>query len=214
VNGSVHVKGKDAAPLAVITWQDASVTVASKSGSFHFETAILPTDCVGTVSDGVASVPAVLQFCGPQGAEGPPGPPGATGPPGESGAPGSAGPPGPGAPASAAIDTVVYVGTFANNCNATSLATVGGVYFQTSCCPAFANTPIQPSVKLYNMGFFTPCVIGPIWLKAVTPPGGSMRADFERVLALDFDNLISGHGTPKISGAKEALARNVERLPR
>lgn len=65
---------------------------------------------------------------------------------------------------------------------------------------------------MYPMGFFTPCVIGPIWLKAVTPLGGSMRADFERVLALDFDNLISGHGTPKIGGAKEALARNVERL--
>jgi len=67
---------------------------------------------------------------------------------------------------------------------------------------------------MYPMGFFTPCVIGPPWLKAVTPPGGSMRADFERVLALDFDNLISGHGTLKIGGAKEALAKNVARLPR
>src|SRR5262249_46988879 len=43
-------------------------------------------------------------------------------------------------------------------------------------------------VVMYPMGFFTPCVIGPIWLKAVTPPGGSVRADFERVLALDFEN--------------------------
>jgi len=67
---------------------------------------------------------------------------------------------------------------------------------------------------MYPMGFFTPCVIGPIWLKAVTPPGGSMRGDFERLLALDFDHLISGHGTPKLGDAKEALARNVERLPR
>jgi hypothetical protein len=67
---------------------------------------------------------------------------------------------------------------------------------------------------MYPMGFFTPCVIGPIWLKTVTPPGGSVRADFERVLALDFDNLISAHGTPKVGGAKEALARNVAKLPR
>jgi len=65
---------------------------------------------------------------------------------------------------------------------------------------------------MYPMGFFTPCIIGPIWLKSVTPPGGSLRGDFERVRALDFDNLISGHGTPKVGGAKEALARNVERL--
>ena len=64
------------------------------------------------------------------------------------------------------------------------------------------------------MGFFKPCVIGPIWLKAVTPPGGSVRADFERVLALDFDHLISAHGTPKLGNAKQALAQNVERLPR
>ena len=68
-------------------------------------------------------------------------------------------------------------------------------------------------IVMYPMGFFTPCVIGPIWLKTVTPPGGSMRGDFERVLALDFENLISAHGTPKIGGAREALARNVERLP-
>jgi len=68
-------------------------------------------------------------------------------------------------------------------------------------------------IVMYPMGFFSPCVIGPIWLKTVTPPGGSMRSDFERVLALDFDNLISGHGTPKLGGAKDALARNVARLP-
>jgi hypothetical protein len=67
---------------------------------------------------------------------------------------------------------------------------------------------------MYPMGFFTPCVIGPFWLKAVTSTGGSVRADFERVLALDFDNLISAHGTLKLGGAKEALAQNVEKLPR
>lgn len=67
-------------------------------------------------------------------------------------------------------------------------------------------------VVMYPMGFFSPCVIGPLWLKWTTPPGGSQRADFERILALDFDNLIGGHGTPKIGGAKAALARNVARL--
>jgi hypothetical protein len=74
---------------------------------------------------------------------------------------------------------------------------------------------ISPLAKLvmYPMGFFTPCVIGPIWLKASTPPGESLRADFERVLQLDFDNLIAGHGTLKRGGAKAALAKNVARLP-
>lgn len=62
------------------------------------------------------------------------------------------------------------------------------------------------------MGFFTPCVIGPVWLKAVTPRGGSLKGDFERLLALDFDNLIAAHGTPKMGGAKAALQRNVEKV--
>jgi hypothetical protein len=75
---------------------------------------------------------------------------------------------------------------------------------------------ISPLGKLVMslMGFFKPCTIGPVWLKNATPPGGSLRPDFERVLALDFDNLIGGHGTHKLGGAKQALARNVEQLPR
>ncbi len=67
-------------------------------------------------------------------------------------------------------------------------------------------------VVMLPMGFFKPCVIGPLWLKDVTPPGGSIKSDFERVLELDFDNLISGHGTPKLGGAKDALRKQVARL--
>jgi hypothetical protein len=63
------------------------------------------------------------------------------------------------------------------------------------------------------MGFFKPCVIGPIWLKEVTPPGGSLKPDFERILALDFDTVISAHGAPKRGGAKAALRQRVDRLP-
>jgi hypothetical protein len=85
-------------------------------------------------------------------------------------------------------------------------------------CDSVQNYDNDPLVSalgrlvMRRLGFFTPCVIGPFWLKATTPPGGSLRADFERVLALDFDNLIGGHGTPKIGGAREALARNVAKM--
>lgn len=89
--GVVQVKGKDAAPLALITWEGVPVGQASRSGSFRFETSTLPSDCVGDVSDGAQTAPAVIQFCGGAGPMGPPGPGGA---PGE---PGSPGPPGPGA---------------------------------------------------------------------------------------------------------------------
>jgi hypothetical protein len=146
-NGSIHIKGTNAAPLATITWQDAPVAVATKGGSFHFDTTVLPADCVGAVGDGAATVPAVVEFCGPVGPQGPPGPPGETGPPG---APGGAGPPGPGAPASVVIDQFVYVGRFDNNYNATDLVTLNGVRFQAHCQPAIGDEPIQPSITLYN----------------------------------------------------------------
>ncbi len=67
-------------------------------------------------------------------------------------------------------------------------------------------------IVMLPMGFFKPCVIGPIWLKELVPAGGSLKSDFERVLALDFDNLVSGHGTPKLGGAKEALRLQADRL--
>lgn len=85
-------------------------------------------------------------------------------------------------------------------------------------CDSVQNYYRDPLISLLGrivmrpMGFFTPCVIGPVWLKMVTPRGGSLKGDFERVLALDFDNLISGHGTPKLGGAKAALSKNVAKV--
>ncbi len=83
------------------------------------------------------------------------------------------------------------------------------------CVQHYENDPLISrlgKIVMSRLGFFTPCVIGPFWLKEVTPRGGSLREDFERILALDFDSLIAGHGTPKIGGAKQALRTNVERL--
>ena len=156
-NGSVEVKGSKAAPLAAITWEGAPVAIASKSGSFRFETTVLPPDCVGTVGDGEATVRAVLQFCGPPGAAGPPGPPGEAGPPGEVGAPGEVGPPGqtgppgPGAPAPIAIDMFVYVGNVANPYNPTTIATLDGLSFEVSCNGLIIGLPIQPFITFYNV---------------------------------------------------------------
>lgn len=60
------------------------------------------------------------------------------------------------------------------------------------------------------MGFSArPANIGPPWRKRMTPQGGSLKADFERLLQEDFDHLIGGHGKPLIGGAKAALAATV-----
>lgn len=97
--GTVQVKGSKAAPLALITWEGVPVAQASKSGSFRFDTAILPPACVGVLSDGNETTQVVVQSCGPPGPAGPPGI-GEQGPPGEKGEQGPPGvglqgPPGP-----------------------------------------------------------------------------------------------------------------------
>jgi len=53
--------------------------------------------------------------------------------------------------------------------------------------------------------------VGPIWKKILTPEGGTLRPDFDRLLELDFDHLIAAHGGLCRGGAKarvrEAVAR-------
>lgn len=53
--------------------------------------------------------------------------------------------------------------------------------------------------------------IGPIWKKAMTPEGGSLRADFERLLELDFDHLIGAHGALCRGGARARVRQAVAR---
>lgn len=108
--GAVQVKGKSAASLALLTWEGQPVAQATKSGAFRFATSMLPTDCVGELSDGTALVPVVISSCGPTGVvQGPPGPKGDTGSAGPPGPPGSTGPPGIGVVVKDATGVVVGV---------------------------------------------------------------------------------------------------------
>lgn len=61
------------------------------------------------------------------------------------------------------------------------------------------------------LGFKAGVNIGPPWLKRVTPKGGSMKGDFERLLVLDFDALIAAHGVLLGNGAKGLLQKEVQR---
>ncbi len=55
---------------------------------------------------------------------------------------------------------------------------------------------MSPAARLLTrlMGFQHPAQIGPPWRKRQTPPGGSLRDDFERLAALPFKHMIGGHG--------------------
>ncbi len=60
------------------------------------------------------------------------------------------------------------------------------------------------------MGFTRrPAQIGPMWRKGMTPPGGSLKHDFERMARLAFDQLVGAHGAPLRSGARQALEATV-----
>ena len=61
------------------------------------------------------------------------------------------------------------------------------------------------------IGFPKTTLVGPIWLKIMTPEGGSLKREFERLLALDFDRLLSAHGSLLEAGARESVAAAIRK---
>jgi hypothetical protein len=55
-------------------------------------------------------------------------------------------------------------------------------------------------------------LIGTFWLKAMTPKGQSLRADFERLLKLEFKHLLGAHGRVCRDQAHEQVAAEVGRV--
>jgi hypothetical protein len=52
------------------------------------------------------------------------------------------------------------------------------------------------------MGFPLKMLIGPMWLKAMTPEGSSLLADFERLVQMPFRHLLPGHGSARLDDAQ------------
>ncbi len=61
------------------------------------------------------------------------------------------------------------------------------------------------------MGFVKPAQIGPPWRKVMTPKGGSLKPDFQRLVELEFRHLIGGHGALLRDSAKENLQVSIDR---
>lgn len=75
----------------------------------------------------------------------------------------------------------------------------------------YSNCSFAARLMMPRIGFPKTTLIGPMWLKAMTPEGGSLRNQFERLLGLKFDTLLSAHGTLLRSGAHQAVAKAVAR---
>ena len=61
------------------------------------------------------------------------------------------------------------------------------------------------------IGFPRTTLIGPFWLKLMTPAGGSLEGEFRRLLTLEFGQLLSAHGSLLRTGAHAAVQAAVDR---
>ena len=66
-------------------------------------------------------------------------------------------------------------------------------------------------IVLPLIGFPKTTLVGPIWLKMMTPDGASLESEFRRLLDLEFDQLLTGHGTLLESGAHASCARAIDK---
>jgi hypothetical protein len=64
VSGVAVVRGGKAAPNAQITWEDIDVAKSNKNGLFNFS-GIVPSDCIGRLSDGTSTIEVPLTHCTP-----------------------------------------------------------------------------------------------------------------------------------------------------
>ena len=71
------------------------------------------------------------------------------------------------------------------------------------------NLPARLMLPL--IGFPKTTLVGPIWLKRMTPAEASLQREFERLLTQDFDALLSAHGSFLAHGAKAAVRAAIER---
>ncbi len=55
-----------------------------------------------------------------------------------------------------------------------------------------------------------PAQIGPPWRKRMTPEGGSLKSDFERLATLEFAHLVAAHGRPLRDTARTDLQATIK----
>lgn len=71
----------------------------------------------------------------------------------------------------------------------------------------YSNCNLPTRLLMPWIGFPRTTLLGPFWLKLMSPEGGDLRDEFARLLAKDFqyDRLLSAHGTLLGQGAKAAV---------
>lgn len=73
----------------------------------------------------------------------------------------------------------------------------GGVLITCDCLQAWHDwnqCNLIARIMMPLLGFGLRTLVGPPWLKKMTPEGGSLESDFQRLLQWDFDHIIGAHG--------------------
>lgn len=92
-----------------------------------------------------------------------------------------------------------------------------GILLTTDAIQSYTTPPHKPHTSLFARlltplrGFPNETLVGPIWTQLMTDDRPALRREFKRLLTLEFDQLLSAHGTFLPAGAKAEVARAVAR---
>src|SRR5215471_17721309 len=64
-NGAAYVQGNGAQKGAQITWDGNAITTANKNNGGFLFNGVVPSDCVGTLGDGVSTIEVIVLDCTP-----------------------------------------------------------------------------------------------------------------------------------------------------
>jgi len=76
----------------------------------------------------------------------------------------------------------------------------------------YSHNNLPARIMMPIIGFPKTTIVGPMWVKMMTPKGRRLESEFRRLLEVDFDQLLSAHGTLLESGAHEACERAVDKM--
>ena len=92
-----------------------------------------------------------------------------------------------------------------------------GVLLTVDSIQSYSSAPYKPHTNILGkiitpfLGFPNKTVIGPIWLRGAVTDQDGMKSEFRRLLQLDFDQLLSAHGTFLARGAKTEVENAFEK---
>jgi len=93
-----------------------------------------------------------------------------------------------------------------------------GVLLTCDSIQSYASFPHMPHTNwlarrmLPLLGFNRETLIGPLWMKLAVKDRGGIKAEFERLLRLDFDQLLGAHGTFVLKNAHTEVEQAFEKM--